>query len=199
MWEPFYSSKPAGRGTGLGLPGVRRIIDEHGGFIEVHTREGAGSCFQVFLPAQPDLVVTDQPVRREPARRGAEEWVLLVEDDAPLRELLVSVLEASGYRVIPCADGVEAIVNYNAHAAQIALVLTDITMPNLNGSVLARTLRKLDSHLPILILTGLTDGPLVERELAEARAVASDYVHKSIPPESLLERVRVLVESRRRA
>lgn len=195
MWEPFFSTKQAGKGTGLGLPGVRGIVDEHGGFIEVQTREGEGSCFRVFLPARPDLAGSEQPPQREALARGAEELVLLVEDDASLREVLTDVLRTAGYRVVGSADGVDAIVKYNAHASEIALVLTDVNVPHLSGAVLAHTLRKLNRRLPILVLSGLSDDPPVENELAQAKEAATAYAHKSITPELLLQKIRALISA----
>jgi CheY-like chemotaxis protein len=121
----------------------------------------------------------EQTPRREPLARGAGELVLLIEDDAPLRGVLSEVLRSAGYRVEACADGVDGIVKYNAHAAEIALVLTNINVPHLSGAVVSHTLRKLNRRLPILILSALSDDPPVENELAYAKEASHRVLRTS--------------------
>src|SRR5450756_144900 len=114
IWEPFFTTKGAGKGTGLGLATVRGIVVSHHGFVELHTEVGRGSTFRVFLPA----VVSESP-RPSSATPfdipdGHGELILVVDDDVPYRDLGSGILEQLGHRVESCGDGVEAITLFNA-------------------------------------------------------------------------------------
>lgn len=195
IWDSFFTTKGAGKGTGLGLATVRSIVTTHLGFIAVDTAVGQGTTFRVYLPAsRADDAIPDTmpPI---PIDRGREEQVLVVDDDALVRDIIKTVLNQHGYRVIDCADGVEAIVQYNTHSRDIALVITDVDMPNLNGAVLAGTLRKLSPRLRIIAMSGHNSNGVGQAILVEAKALTNAFLGKPFTAATLLKTVHAVLEN----
>lgn len=156
IFDPFFSTKPVEKGSGLGLSTVAGIVRGHGGFINVSSHVGKGTTFEVFLPAlarvaapaERKVVVEDAP------EGGRGESVLVVDDEAGLREVTSAILDDSGYRTLTAADGAEALRVYGEHADEIGLVLTDILMPVLDGAALCRELRTAHPAVKIIASTG---------------------------------------------
>jgi two-component system cell cycle sensor histidine kinase/response regulator CckA len=159
IWEPFFTTKPKDLGTGLGLSTVRGVVAGHGGFITVESAVGTGSTFRVHLPAvrqTPTLPVG----RSEPAaRRGQGELILLVDDEPTVRDLATIILTSYGYRVISAGDGREAIDRFLQHRDEIALVVSDLSMPKLDGHGLTVVLKRLQPDARIVIMTGMGGSP----------------------------------------
>ena len=193
IWDSFYTTKPEGKGTGLGLPTVRNIVREHGGFIQVETAVGHGSTFRVFLPANREDKARPDSESPFPQAPGREEFILVVDDDVSVREIVSAVLNQGGYRVLECADGVEAIVNYNARSRDIALVITDVDMPNLGGAILAATLLRLNPGLRIIAMSGHTSSAVNRDQVDEIKGMATAFLQKPFTATALLAAVhRVL-------
>ena len=155
IWEPFFTTKGEGRGTGLGLATVRGIAAAHGGFVTVETQIGHGTTFRVYFPAE-HLAVDQGPadtVGTLPHGKG--ELILVVDDEADVREVAAAILTKHGYRVITCADGVEAIALFIERSAEIRAVVSDINMPNLDGHALATVVHDLRPDMKIVVMTGL--------------------------------------------
>src|ERR1019366_2111582 len=144
IWEPFFTTKAANNGTGLGLSTVRGIVEKHSGFITVQTAVGRGTTFQVYLPASETATGTlsNSPLPSVP--RGQGELILIVDDEADIREVISATLISHGYRVLVTADGLEAVALFAPRCAEIKLVITDLHMPGLEGGTLAIVLRRLD-------------------------------------------------------
>jgi signal transduction histidine kinase/ActR/RegA family two-component response regulator len=154
IFEPFFTTKEVGQGTGLGLAQVAGLVEQHEGHMDVTTKIGEGTTFTVYLPVllEPQLKV---PVlETQVVARGQGEVLLLVEDNAALREALADSLELLDYRVLKAANGREALVIMEQHADEIALVLTDAVMPKMGGQALFQALKQRGLTLPVVMLTG---------------------------------------------
>jgi PAS domain S-box-containing protein len=164
IWEPFFTTKGEGKGTGLGLSTVRGIVASHEGFIVLDTEAGRGTMFHVFLPAA-EAAGAGQP-RTGSAQpfsaRGQGELVLVVDDEKSIREVLVAILSHYGYRVLAAGSGQEALELYRARAAEIALVVTDLSMPGMDGAKLGAALEKDNPAVRILYISGAGPGGPVE-------------------------------------
>ncbi|OYW31285.1 MAG: hypothetical protein B7Z47_01505 [Chthoniobacter sp. 12-60-6] len=155
IFDPFFTTKETGKGTGLGLSTSLAIMKSHGGFFRVYSELGEGSCFRVYLPAHPVQAVA-RPVVEEPVLpRGNHELVLLVDDEAAVREITRQTLEAYGYRVLLAADGAEAVALYSKHQNDIALVLTDMRMPVMDGTTTIQVLMKMNPEVCIIAASGI--------------------------------------------
>ena len=154
LFEPFFTTKPVGMGTGLGLSTVYAIVKQLGGFISVESELGKGTTFQIFLPASsrgPDIVQTR--AKPGPVTVGRE-TILLVEDEDGVRRFARHALERHGFRVLEAALPEEALSMATSSDERIALLLTDVVMPQLSGPELAERLRKMHPDLPVLYMSG---------------------------------------------
>jgi len=158
VFEPFFTTKAVGKGTGLGLATVHGIVTQHKGWIEVSSTVGAGSIFRVFLPA--GATSTPPTIASSPGSklRLGRETILLVEDEANLREMLCLCLRRQGYDVLEAGNGVEALQVWQQHAPRIDLLFADMVMPEgISGKDLAERFRKEKSRLKIIISSGYSD------------------------------------------
>ena len=155
IFEPFFTTKGIGVGTGIGLATVFGIVQEHQGWIEVETTVGVGTCFQVFLPPASLNEVAVRCNSQEPFVRKGSETILLVEDEATVREFAAAVLQHFGYRILQAGTGVEAAETWKWHHARIALVITDMVMPDgMSGLDLVKILRADNPAVKMILTSG---------------------------------------------
>jgi len=191
IWEPFFTTKDPAKGTGLGLSTVRGIVGSHDGFCVVRTAVGEGSTFSVYLPAAeaaPAIVAGSVPAF---LARGDGELVLIVDDEANVRDLTSTTLAHHGYRVLTAGDGVEGVALFTTRQADIRLVITDRHMPNLGGEALARVLRRLNPAVPLLIMSGLSSSSEGSGEKADD--IGDAFLLKPFKPDVLLVAVHRLL------
>ncbi len=193
IWDPFFTTKDEGKGTGLGLSTVRGIVNSHGGFVRVDSAMGEGTGFRIYLPAEDAATQeTAASLTASPFLvRGRGELVLVVDDEENIRDLLTAALGRYGYRVLAAANGVEAMALYPARMAEIALVITDISMPEMDGDELALALSRLNPGVNILFMSGV-GGPQPNEGLPERAHV----LHKPFTVERLVATVHDALESR---
>jgi PAS domain S-box-containing protein len=156
IFDPFFTTKEVGKGTGLGLSTVQGIVGNHGGFISVASTVGEGTTFKIYLPAHTEQFTVTTKVEEaatEPPH-GNGELLLVVDDDATVLSMTTQTLEAFGYDVIGAEDGAQAIGAYTRRSSDIALVLTDMSMPIMDGQALIAALTRIDPQLPIIAATG---------------------------------------------
>jgi two-component system, cell cycle sensor histidine kinase and response regulator CckA len=185
LFEPFYTTKEPGAGTGLGLAQVYGIVKQHAGAIGVETEPGVGTAFDIYLPEAGDAHPDPVDDAGEAARGGQGETVLVVEDDELLRQALVSTLEMLGYRSREAANGDAALALLAGEAgAEIDVVLSDLVMPELGGHALFQTMRKRGYDHPVVIISGhLSES---ERKALEAAGVAG-WLMKPVQVDALGE------------
>lgn len=156
MFDPFFTTKGIGEGTGLGLSTVHNIVKAHSGFINVYSEVGKGSRFRIYFPATDAVETKGSDNQKEEISSGHGETILIVDDEISIRVICKATLELSGYRVIPAGDGAEAIALYAQHKEEIALVLTDMMMPFLDGGGMIRAIRRLNPQIKVIATSGLT-------------------------------------------
>jgi len=149
VWEPFWTSRPHSGGTGLGLPTVRRIVEAHHGAVTVKTGKD-GTTFSFYLPAGLPAAVAPKP---EPAPNGNGHLIMLVDDDAGVRELMTLSLESLGYRVLSAGNGLEALAAFKA-GEKVDLIISDLSMPICDGEMLVKALRAQGFTTPAIFLSG---------------------------------------------
>jgi PAS domain S-box-containing protein len=158
IFDPFFTTKDIGKGTGLGLATSQSIIKSLNGFINVYSEIGKGTQFTVYIPAlESERTETGADVAPH-LPRGSGELILVVDDEESVREITRASLEKFGYEVITATDGADALAVYSQNAERVALVLTDLTMPLLDGKTLIRTLRKIEPRLKVVAMSGLLSG-----------------------------------------
>ncbi len=163
IFDPFFTTKEVGKGTGLGLSMVTSIVQAHEGFLDVHSELGEGTQFKIYFPAIASVDATQEQQETLEAVQGNGELILLVDDDAIVREIAMISLEASGYKVIIAADGTEAVGLYGQRSGDVRLVITDMDMPIMDGASLVRILRKMNSNLHIIGSSGTADKPRLKK------------------------------------
>ena len=160
IFEPFFTTKAEGRGTGLGLSTTARILKAHDGFISVQSQPGEGTTFEVYLPplASSSAETGDAPSAAPPHGRG--QMILVADDDEAVRELLRRCLDDHGYRVLTASNGAEAVSAFREASAQIALIISDQSMPVMDGPTAVAAIRRSRPDMPALFLSG--EGEFVE-------------------------------------
>src|SRR5256714_3324279 len=192
IFEPFYTMKEGGRGTGLGLSTVYGIVKQSGGYIWVYSELGKGSCFKVYLPR------VDQPVEipRDGARATStsgkgSEVILLVEDEPDIRELTRMALAQKGYSVIVASNPVDAEQACEKSASEIHLLLTDVTLPGMSGRELAKQLTSRHPKMRVLFMSGYTFNVIAQGGMLEDGVV---FLQKPFTPSVLAEKVREVLD-----
>jgi two-component system cell cycle sensor histidine kinase/response regulator CckA len=157
IFDPFFTTKEPALGTGLGLSTVIGIVKAHGGFVSVSSEVGTGSEFKVYIPAVASRLNVIALNETPQAQAGHGELILVVDDEAAIREITTSTLEAAGYRVLTASDGTEAVVLFVQHKNDIKVVIADLVMPYMDGPATIRALRKLNPLARIIVSTGVSD------------------------------------------
>ena len=191
VFEPFYTTKPIGKGTGLGLATVYGIIKQTGGYVWVYSELGKGTTFKVYLPLAAESAALAPPVPAPP--RASGEIVLVVEDEPVVRQMTSRALQEFGYGVVEAEDGQEALGLLAGPGGRINLIVTDVVMPGMNGAELARRAGVLRPGVPVLFMSGYTDDEIVRRGLLDA---GQPFLQKPFTPETLGEQVAEMLKGR---
>jgi CheY-like chemotaxis protein len=193
IWEPFFTTKGPGVGTGLGLAVVRGVVEQAGGHVEVASAAGEGTTFRIYFPClggERLPAVVPPPSRVGAMPRGAE-TVLLVEDEDGVRALARFVLEACGYAVLEARDGAEALRLSGQHEGRLDLVVTDVVMPRMGGPEVAESVAASHPGVKVLFLSGYPDDAVVRRGLLQAEV---HFLHKPYSPAALAQKVREVLD-----
>ncbi|HEX4567576.1 MAG TPA: ATP-binding protein [Vicinamibacterales bacterium] len=193
LFEPFFTTKEVGQGTGLGLAFVHGIARQAGGFVLIETAPGKGTSVDVCFPAAAGAPIEPAPPRIVESTRAAvrSATVLLVEDEAIVRTMAERALSIAGYAVLAAATPNEAIAMFDKHASSIALLLTDVVMPEMSGPSLARRLSGTRPDLPVLFMSGYSDSIPASTEGTEHAA----FLAKPFSPADLVSAVARLIAS----
>jgi len=190
LFEPFYTTKPAGHGTGLGMASVDGIVRQNGGLITVTSAVGRGTTVSVLLPRVVTLPATASATQIE-AMRGGTETILLVEDEPALLRLATRSLESLGYTVLSASRPDDAIVMAREHRGPLHMLLTDVVMPGMNGRKLADRLLADVPNLKCLFMSGYTDGIMGKGGVLDEDV---NFLQKPFSPKSLAEKIRQVLE-----
>jgi len=190
VFEPFYTTKEPGEGTGLGLATVYGIIQQHGGFIRCYSEPGQGATFKIYFPA----IVSDEEAEEEPTKampQGGSETILLVDDEEIIRDLCLRILKKAGYNVITASDGKEALEVYRAEKERISLVILDLIMPQMGGKQCLEHLLSVDPDVRVVIASGYSAHVITQEALVSR---ARGFVNKPYNISQVLTVVRSVLD-----
>ncbi len=191
IFEPFYTTKSVGEGTGLGLAMVHGIVKQHGGHIRCYSEPGHGTTFKIYIPALVSGEEEEETTFKETARGGSE-TLLLVDDEDLIRDLGARTLTRAGYKVFVASNGKEALEMYQAHRDEIALVLLDLIMPEMGGEQCLKGLLSLNPSVKVVIASGYSAGGPTEDALTDG---AKGFVNKPYDIRKALEVIREVLDS----
>ena len=191
IFEPFFTTKPVGHGTGLGLSTAYGIVKQTDGYIWVYSEPGQGTTFRVYLPQVEESGERVSWAAPQPAPRGHGERVLVVEDEALVRDFACRFLRGEGYETVEASDGTEAIELLRRDPGMVDLVLSDVVMPRMGGREVADRLAQLRPGLPVLFMSGYTNDEIMRRGLLEP---GMPFLAKPFSPETLAAKVREVLD-----
>jgi len=189
IFDPFFTTKPISHGTGLGLSTCYGIVKQSGGYITVDSEPGCGAKFKIYLPR---VDKAKEPVveRAESEMVGGNETILVVEDEAAVRTMAISMLKRLGYRVIEAANGKEAIEVARSHPERLDLVLSDIVMPEMGGEELAKWMRTAFPQTKILFTSGYPNHAF---ENPDTLGPGTAFIPKPFVLQTLARQVRAIL------
>jgi len=191
IFEPFFTTKEVGKGTGLGLAMVYGTVKQHNGFINVYSEPGEGTRFNIYLPlAESDPQIAGKKAST-PLSLG-DETILLVEDDEAVRRVTKTMLEESGYTVLEAVDGEEAVRLFGERKDAVQLVISDIIMPRQSGKDLQKELKKIDSGVKVLFISGYAADILTQKGIADEGVY---FLSKPLVPHILSRKVRAVLDA----
>ncbi len=191
IFEPFYTTKGSGRGTGLGLSTVYGIVKQSGGYIWVYSEPGKGTTFKVYLPRVEEPVAAPSIKTEESVDRKGTETILLVEDDEAVRELARTILAAQGYSVLVAESALHAEQLAATGSREIHLLLTDVVMPGTSGRELARRITAKQGRTQVLFMSGYTDNVIAHGGVLETGVA---FLQKPFTPRALAVKVREVLD-----
>ncbi len=192
IFEPFYTTKEKGKGTGLGLPVAYGVVENHGGFIDVESEVGKGTAFYLYFPVnllagivskEPEILLADEA--------GGTETILLVEDEELLLEIIKSVFKRKGYTVIEALNGDEAIEVFSRERSKISLVLSDLGLPRMTGSDVYKKLKDIDPTVKFILGSGYISP---EQKSEMMKLGVNHFIQKPYDPAVLLKLVRSVLD-----
>jgi len=192
IFQPFFTTKGSGRGTGLGLAMLQRFVMQSGGHVEVESEPGRGTTFRIYLPTVPLPVAARRHADAADEAPPGTETVMIVEDEASVRVFAEAVLTAAGYDVLSAANGVEALALARATAGPIHLLMSDVVMPVLGGLALAEQFAALHPASRVLFTSGYTPEAVGRQGTA---IPATQFIQKPFAPAALCRKVRDVLDS----
>ncbi|MBI5193367.1 MAG: PAS domain S-box protein [Nitrospirae bacterium] len=189
IFDPFFSTKPDGKGTGLGLSIIYGIIKQHDGYINVYSCPGEGTTFNIYFPVIRTKAEKPGVQKVVPARRGAE-TILLAEDEPDVRDVIKTLLESFGYKVIEAVDGEDAISRFKENEEYINLLVFDLLMPHKNGKEAYDEIKKINSDVRIVYISGYSDD-IIRRSIFEE---GFDFISKPLKPNDFLRKIRDVLD-----
>ncbi|CAN5800788.1 hypothetical protein BH20VER1_BH20VER1_15070 [soil metagenome] len=196
IFEPFFTTKGPGKGTGLGLATVYGIVRQTGGGIAVESEVGKGSTFRIYLPLERSSVDTSKVVHAPLQKSQNFETVLVVEDEAVVRELVCDILSEQGYSVLCACDGIEALRIAREYDDRIHLMVTDVIMPHMNGPELAEQLALSRPEMKVLYVSGYSDNDIGEHGVLDT---GIEFLQKPFTPQTLARKIRDVIQESTRA
>ncbi len=190
IFDPYFTTKPKDRGTGLGLSVVQGIVKRCGGDIRIESEPGRGTKVAVYLPLMKKAVPAAETEAPGPAPRG-NEIILLVDDETAIIKMQQMMLERLGYRVISRSESMEALALFRENPDKIDLVITDMTMPNMTGVELAEEMRKIRADIPVIVCTGFSDRI---NEESSRRMGVQGYVTKPVIKSEIARAIRSVLD-----
>ena len=190
IFEPFYTTKESGKGTGLGLATVYGIVRQHQGMVHVYSEPGKGTTFKVYLPSVESTTATPKIASTSPARGGTE-TILIAEDDETLRKLTTHLLKEAGYTLLLAIDGEEALDMYEKNSEKIDLLLLDIIMPKRGGKGVYDVLHQQNPRLRFLFTSGYST-TIIHTDFVLKEGI--DLLQKPYAPDTLLHKVREILD-----
>jgi CheY-like chemotaxis protein len=187
IFEPFYTTKESGRGTGLGLSTVYGIVKQSGGYIWVYSEQGKGSTFKIYLPRVEQDVETEAAKTPSLQEHRGTETILLVEDEEAVRDLVKTILSGRGYHVIVARDPLHAGEIAAKFPGEIHLLLTDVVMPGIGGRELAASVLRSRPNIRVLYMSGYTENVITSGGLLEE---GLSFLQKPFSPSVLVQKVR---------
>ncbi len=192
IFEPFFTTKEVGKGTGLGLSSVKAIVKNHDGFINVYSEPGRGTTFKVYLPAQ--ATPGDLPERgavEVSLPRGSGETILVVDDEPSILSITSETLQAYGYNVVTACNGAEGVAVYAQQKKKIAIILTDLSMPVMDGRATIYALLKINPKAKIIAMSGMDEAESVAKA---STAGIKHFISKPYTAATLLKTLRTIAE-----
>jgi PAS domain S-box-containing protein len=194
IFDPFYTTKEQGKGTGLGLAVVYGVVQSHHGFIDVESEVGHGTTFRLYFPIPlTNEQLTDLPLAIESYSTGGTETILVVEDEEALIEMVLLLLESKGYHVFTARDGKEAVEIFRQHKQEIDIVLTDMGLPGMTGVDEFKMLKEIAPDVKVVFASGFFD-PVIKSDLYIGGA--KGFIQKPYSPDEILRKIREVLDTK---
>ena len=193
VFEPFFSTKPKDRGTGLGLASAYGIIKNHNGIIEVESEPGQGATFTIYLPSAKKSARPDTSLPRlKRIKTTGSETLLLIDDERMILEVGTEMLESLGYTVLPVDSGEAALEIYADQKDAVDLVIMDMVMPKMSGDDLYRRLKTIDANVKVLLSSGYSNEGGANKIVSQS---CNGFIQKPFNLKQLSEKVREVLET----
>jgi PAS domain S-box-containing protein len=192
IFEPFYTTKGMGKGTGLGMSTVYGIVKQHDGHITVHSEQGEGSTFKVYFPLVNRETEVIHVEKRSKLMRGAE-TILVVDDEPSIRKLLLQTLQPLGYKLLDAPSGEDAVKVSDEYPGTIDLLVTDVVMSGMNGMQLAEALRQRRTDIKVIFISGYIDTAIVQQDVIDKKLI---LMQKPLIPTVLAAKVREVLDKK---